>query len=1525
MNRMCVRVVVATALVGLAWSPHAMAINLPGGFTTEALSGPWAQPVLIRFTPDGGWTFVVEKAGRIWVHDGTKKGPFPMVDRVAEVNNDHDRGLLGFVEHPNWVPDGGPNSWIYMLYTVAPIYGQDNGFNKNGRYSFSRVTRCRTHMVDGWPVTIDDDEDGDGAACQTLIGHRDNHGKVNDGITSLHNSHATGDLHFGTDGTLLVLNGDGAHYNFQDNGGKDPQGFQNYALTPPPGELPPWFGPMPLYEDSGAFRVQDLRSLAGKVLRIDPETGLGLPTNPYFTGDPADHRSKVWAGGLRNPFRSSIRPGSGSADPADAKPGTVYYGEVGWGTWEHIGTIKGGENRGWPRFEGHKKHGGYSNFKRGSNPLGMPDGQDFGAPADPPEWKIHSPPLLSWHHKQTGALIPSGLHPGFKGNCAVGGDFYQGGSYPDVYDGAWFFADYGQSWIRVLYVDEDDNPIEVKNFASAANGPVDITTHPITQDLYYISIKSSQIFRIRYGTNAAPAASLVGDPLAGAAPLVVSLDASGTTDPDQPTHTLTYDWSFGDGTSALDAGPAVSHTFAKGDYTVVVTVTDFDGAQSTAQVDVSADNTPPVATITFPADGQIVNPDELPELTATGTGADAQDGPGALLLEWDVWMHHVHLDDPSADHTHPVAAGTGTSVSFSLDHAGNPLESGYYEITLTVTDTNGAKASAKTTIGASTLGVHPWKVIDIGAIAEGKDIRAAVDGFIIKGAGAGPGSTADAMRYVYRPVTGSFSLTVRLASLSGGTGGLVARTSTEADAIFLGLLADAAGLAAERRLAAGAPSETLASVGGPLTPDQWLKVERTGDTLVMSASADGSTWSEVYSGTLALPDTILIGMVSASGDPGSLGEADYENVDLQYTAACSDFVIDPGEVCDDGNLTDGDCCSSACQPEPAGTPCGDDGNPCTVLVCADIPICQTLPGPGLCEDGDACTTGDVCFGGACNSGSALDCDDENPCTDDSCDPAVGCVATPNTVPCDDGDACTENTSCNAGSCEGSPVVCTDGKQCTIDGCDSATGCTFTNDDGAACQDGEPCTGPDLCDAGACLSGPPVDCDDDNPCTDDSCESGVGCGSTPNTAGCDDGDACTTADTCADAVCIGGPPPVCDDGNPCTDDGCNPESGCTKVANSVPCDDLNACTTGDQCGQGLCAGTPTVDCDDDNPCTDDSCVPAVGCLHLPNALLCDDGNPCTTADTCTSTVCVGAPTDCDDGNTCTVDGCDPAVGCTEVPLEEGDACDDGDACTTDGTCLAGDCDPGSPLDCDDGSECTLDTCEEGLGCTYENVEGPCDDGHACTIGDSCQDGACIAADALTCDDGNGCTDDYCHPTSGCLFVANEAWCDDGDACTKLDACAAGDCQGAPLDCGDDNPCTVDSCGEGGTCVHGPSAEPCDDGDACTTSDGCQAGACAGVPLPCDDGDPCTDDACDPTSGCTHQPNPDACAGPTDPIGDPGTKPPTSPPSEEEEESGTTSESGCSATGSPGPGGTGAAVVFLLLLSLLLGIRGRAETA
>lgn len=65
----------------------------------------------------------------------------------------------------------------------------------------------------------------------------------------------------------------------------------------------------------------------------------------------------------------------------------------------------------------------------------------------------------------------------------------------------------------------------------------------------------------------------------------------------------------------------------------------------------------------------------------------------------------------------------------------------------------------------------------------------------------------------------------------------------------------------------------------------------------------------------------------------------FQPVNCTPPPVCGNFVIQPGESCDDGNTAGGDCCSATCTVEAAGSPCPGDGDLCTAGVCNGAGVC----------------------------------------------------------------------------------------------------------------------------------------------------------------------------------------------------------------------------------------------------------------------------------------------------------------------------------------------------------------------------------------------------------------------------------------------------------------------------------------------------------------------------------------------------------------------------------------------------------
>ncbi len=227
----------------------------------------------------------------------------------------------------------------------------------------------------------------------------------------------------------------------------------------------------------------------------------------------------------------------------------------------------------------------------------------------------------------------------------------------------------------------------------------------------------------------------------------------------------------------------------------------------------------------------------------------------------------------------------------------------------------------------------------------------------------------------------------------------------------------------------------------------------------------------------------------------------------------------------------------------------------------------------------------------------------------------------------------------------------------------------------------------------------------------------------------------------------------------------------------------------------------------------------------------------------------ADSGCNDGNDCTDDTCD---GGSCVFSNNAAACEDGLFCTVDDVCSGGSCSGGIANTCDDANACTSDSCDEITFCTNTAVaEGSdCEDGLFCNGAESCDAaGSCLAGTPPVTNDGVGCTDDTCDEINDVVVNAtNNANCDDGQFCNGSESCdAALDCQAGTAPASDDGvACTDDSCDEiNDVIVNATNNANCDDAQFCNGSETCDAvlDCRAGTPPVSNDGVGCTDDACD----------------------------------------------------------------------------------
>ena len=454
--------------------------------TREIVVSGLNQPLAFEFAPqDPSLIYVAEKRGVIKVVNidtGAQKSTF--IDISSKVNSVVDRGLMDIALHPHFgepVQPGQPeHNYVYAFYVVDPPdtvgnpsanAGPDGGGNRFAylvRFTANAATNYTTAVpgsevillggraVPGvaelQPRTLQDISgagavDSTSAISQPESGFDAQTGKYVDNYIKVDSrSHAGGSLAFGPDGALYVSVGDGTSFNTT---------------------------------DPRTVSVQNINSLSGKILRIDPITGLGLADNPFV--EPGDdlsaNRSKVYQLGLRNPFSIGF-----------TQDGRLLVSNTGWNSWEEIESGHAGANFGWPYFEGGDngvilRAPGYQNLASDAA-RGLPSAAAFYAAVASGAITI-TPAYRAFAHDEN--------EPGFQVGAIVGVDMvYSGSRYPAEFQNDVFFVDVNDGEVFVVDV---NNRSDVKFLYSFWGTPVAFTQGPDGY-VYAANLGSNTITRL---------------------------------------------------------------------------------------------------------------------------------------------------------------------------------------------------------------------------------------------------------------------------------------------------------------------------------------------------------------------------------------------------------------------------------------------------------------------------------------------------------------------------------------------------------------------------------------------------------------------------------------------------------------------------------------------------------------------------------------------------------------------------------------------------------------------------------------------------------------------------------------------------------------------------------------------------------------------------------------------------------------------------------------------------------------------
>jgi glucose/arabinose dehydrogenase len=386
---------------------HAQLGTLAAGFTEHVLAKGFTLPTDFAFLSPTS-ILVGEKSGVIRIWSARTERSRIVLDLEPRLDTTLFRGLITVAVDPAY----DRNHFIYALYVLKPQSTKHEATTvaQFTRYVLPPGGRAHdAHVLLGSVVV---------PTCSALPATRN--------CLPSDLDHDGAQVAFAPDQTMFLSTGDG--------GGHDER------------------------VEPSALEAQDVDSLSGKVLHID-RNGKGLPGNPYWNGDPNANRSKVWAIGLRNPFRLTLDP----------RTGVPIVGDVGVSREEEVDAVKARTNLGWPCWEGNLRALSYHRTQFCVRFY-----------ARPPANLVR--PLL---------VIP---HNG--GSGSVTGGTFAPASFGAAFRGRYLYADWIHGWIGSVAIDAGDMRASApRMLARHEPGPASLKTGP-DGALYVLAFNAGEIRRI---------------------------------------------------------------------------------------------------------------------------------------------------------------------------------------------------------------------------------------------------------------------------------------------------------------------------------------------------------------------------------------------------------------------------------------------------------------------------------------------------------------------------------------------------------------------------------------------------------------------------------------------------------------------------------------------------------------------------------------------------------------------------------------------------------------------------------------------------------------------------------------------------------------------------------------------------------------------------------------------------------------------------------------------------------------------
>ncbi len=363
-----------------------------------------------------------------------------------------------------------------------------------------------------------------------------------------------------------------------------------------------------------------------------------------------------------------------------------------------------------------------------------------------------------------------------------------------------------------------------------------------------------------------------GSETTGAAPTPADFHAAGTNSGVLLEWAPSYDSSLGgydihrstspSGTYALLNASPITSTFyldnsASGGTTYYYKLTALDSSLGTQSLGANS--------FTTALGSSLVTPPMPTNFTATGI-------TNGISLSWspdaDTNLKGYYIfTGTSSDGTYSLLTTTSASATSYTDYTAPVGSTTYYQIR--AIDATSNYVSSPATASASALSTSSGlQSADVGATPSGSTTVVTADtDFNVTAGGPGVAGNADGFRYIFQSQTGDFDMKVQVASLTVAgnyaTAGILARTSLSTNSEDVYMSASPVNYRFKYRTTTGGVNNVVA--GNSVTfPNAYVRLTRVGDLFTGYSSTDGIHWTQLSSITVALGNTIDLGLAVAS-------------------------------------------------------------------------------------------------------------------------------------------------------------------------------------------------------------------------------------------------------------------------------------------------------------------------------------------------------------------------------------------------------------------------------------------------------------------------------------------------------------------------------------------------------------------------------------------------------------------------------------------------------------------------------------